>query len=278
MCRHSTPEAFLEHAGPTLLQKEAENNLMLGVVGGLVRHPDRAPPNVYLASVEHHRDIDACAIRTPPFHLLVTATPPEAIELVLDEAAEVYGGLTGVLAPEPTAKALADLWSDKTGASVEVGMSMRIYQLDRVVPPASPPSGRVREATLDDLATVTGWMEAFVGETGVSEARDRAELARRKIGDRTVFLWEDPDPVSMAAWTGKTPTGVRINAVYTPPELRRRGYASACVAALSQRMLDEGRSFCFLFTDLKNPTSNRIYQEMGYEGVCDVTAYDFGGG
>ena len=73
----------------------------------------------------------------------------------------------------------------------------------------------------------------------------------------------------------ETPRGVRVNMVYTPPELRRRGYASACVAALSQRMLDSGKKFCFLYTDLSNPTSNKIYQEIGYRPVFDVDEYKF---
>ncbi len=79
----------------------------------------------------------------------------------------------------------------------------------------------------------------------------------------------------MALWTGRTPHGIRISGVYTPPEWRGHGYASACVAHLSQRMLDDGRSFCFLFADLDNPTSNDIYQQIGYRPVCDMPLYQF---
>jgi predicted GNAT family acetyltransferase len=81
----------------------------------------------------------------------------------------------------------------------------------------------------------------------------------------------------MAGHTGPTPNGIRVISVYTPPHLRGRGYASACVAALSQRLLDQGRKFCFLFTDLANPTSNHIYQEIGYEPVRDIDQWRFGG-
>jgi predicted GNAT family acetyltransferase len=90
--------------------------------------------------------------------------------------------------------------------------------------------------------------------------------------ERRLFVWCDPAPgriVSMAIWTGLTPHGVRIGMVYTPPEFRGRGYASNCVAALTQRLLDSGRTFCFLFTDLANPTSNKIYRAIGYRHVCD---------
>jgi predicted GNAT family acetyltransferase len=80
----------------------------------------------------------------------------------------------------------------------------------------------------------------------------------------------------MAGYTGSTPNGIRVTAVYTPPERRNRGYASACVAALSQMRLEGGRRFCFLFTDLANPTPNRIYQQIGYRAVCDMDEFTFG--
>ena len=73
----------------------------------------------------------------------------------------------------------------------------------------------------------------------------------------------------MAGWGGRTPNGVRIGPVYTPPSLRRRGYGSAVTAAVSAERLASGLRFCFLYTDLANPTSNRIYSEIGYEPVCD---------
>ena len=90
-----------------------------------------------------------------------------------------------------------------------------------------------------------------------------------------MFLWDDGGPVAQAAINGTTPRGVRIGTVYTPPEKRRGGYATALVGALSQRSLDEGRSFCFLFTDLANPVSNSIYPKVGYRPVADFEEIDF---
>jgi predicted GNAT family acetyltransferase len=91
-------------------------------------------------------------------------------------------------------------------------------------------------------------------------------------------VWEDDTPVSMAGASGPTPNGIRVGAVYTPPEKRRRGYASGLVAALSQEQLDAVKRFCFLYTDLANPTSNKIYQDIGYEAVSDVDEYHFANG
>ena len=92
---------------------------------------------------------------------------------------------------------------------------------------------------------------------------------------RRIFLWDDGEPASLAGAGGATPNGIRIGPVYTPPARRERGYASALTAALSQAMLDEGRRFCFLYTDLANPTSNRIYQAIGYEAVTDALMVGF---
>src|SRR5438093_1092376 len=105
-----------------------------------------------------------------------------------------------------------------------------------------------------------------------AEARANAE---RWIAGGRLRLWEDGVVVSMAGASGPTPNGIRVGAVYTPPDKRRRGYASALVAALSQEQLDTGKKFCFLYTDLANPTSNKIYQDVGYEPVCDIDEYIF---
>jgi predicted GNAT family acetyltransferase len=79
----------------------------------------------------------------------------------------------------------------------------------------------------------------------------------------------------MGGYGGSTPNGARIGPIYTPPELRRRGYASALTADLTQMLLYRGSRFCFLFTDLANPTSNSIYQQIGYRPVADVDQWSF---
>ena len=92
---------------------------------------------------------------------------------------------------------------------------------------------------------------------------------------RTLWLWDDGGPVSLTGVGGDTPHGTRIGPVYTPPEVRKRGYASALVAAVSQAQLDAGLRFCFLYTDQANPTSNKIYQAIGYRPVTDALRIDF---
>ena len=97
----------------------------------------------------------------------------------------------------------------------------------------------------------------------------------RRAG-RVAYLWEDAgEVVAFAGVGGQTPRGIRIGPVYTPPDRRGRGYASNLVAAVTQLQLDSGRRFCFLFTNLANPTSNHIYQAIGYAPVVDVDLYRF---
>jgi predicted GNAT family acetyltransferase len=120
------------------------------------------------------------------------------------------------------------------------------------------------------------WWDAFGIEIGEQLARGsgREAIATRLAG-RQIFLWKNANKiVSMAAWAGPTPNGVRINLVYTPREHRNRGYASANVAALSRHLLDSGKKFCFLFTDLANPTSNSIYRKIGYRCICNWIVYN----
>ena len=111
-------------------------------------------------------------------------------------------------------------------------------------------------------------------EGTIEGAREIAEL---RIADRDLFIWDDGGPVSTVTKTRHSTHGIVVSLVYTPPAHRNRGYASAAVAALSQQLLDAGWEFCALFTDLANPTSNSIYQRIGYRPVADFDEYIFGG-
>jgi predicted GNAT family acetyltransferase len=141
--------------------------------------------------------------------------------------------------------------------------------------------GALRRAKPADRDLLIQWMHAFDVESFGPEAgrRDVAALADELVasGHRKGWVWDDGGPVSTASTTGQTPNGIRVGAVYTPPEHRGQGYATACVAAVSQAELDVGRRWCFLFTDLANPISNRIYRRIGYEPVRDVDIYRFDG-
>ncbi len=178
----------------------------------------------------------------------------------------------------PVSGQFAEMWQALTGQGYEQVRVLRIYRLERVQPVASVP-GHMRQETEVDRPMLIPWVRAFLVETFGKHASptDAEQLVNRRLQGWTegLYLWDHEGPRALAGHTGPTPHGIRVAPVYTPPEHRNRGYASACVAALSQFLLDRGYRFCSLYADLANPTSNRIYQRIGYEPVCDVVQYRF---
>ena len=270
--RFTEPKAFLTQAEPFLRAKEVENALMLGICGSA-----RFDDSCYLATVEEDQGVVACALRTPPHGALLTRADRQALELLASDLADKYQDLSAVAGPEPAVGDFARLWSARTGVAAGPAMRMRVFEARRVVQPRLP-AGTFRAATEADLPTVSRWAAAFIDEAGLDEPSDPDDVARERIRESSLFIWEDEQPVSMAAWAGRTGRMVRINYVYTPPEHRGRGYASACVASLTQQLLNEGFAQCCLYTDLANPTSNKIYQAIGYRPVCDAAEYNLGAG
>jgi uncharacterized protein len=131
----------------------------------------------------------------------------------------------------------------------------------------------MRLKTEKDRALLLEWLPAFDAEISLEIMEDLERIVINRLKTQNTYVWEDNAPVSLAAGRQFSGTASRINLVYTPPAYRRKGYATACVAALSQKLLDEGCERCFLLTDLANPTSNHIYREIGYVPVCDWHEY-----
>jgi predicted GNAT family acetyltransferase len=261
-----------------LAAREAEHNLLFGIVAGV--RAGEYPASPYFAVVRDGERVTAAALRTPPLNLVLSSIDdPDAISLFVDEALALWPDLPGVVGPSEHARRFAELWAERTGHAVAIHTAERAFRLTKVIAPR-PATGTIRLAEPQDRARIAAWLIDF----GAEALRLTQDLARMeafadrliaRIGGRAMYLWEDGRPVSMTGVAAVTPHGSRVGPVYTPPDLRGRGYASALVAAASQAQLDAGRRFCFLFTDLANPTSNRIYQDIGYEPVCDVDEYRF---
>jgi predicted GNAT family acetyltransferase len=236
--------------------------------------PAREADPPYLAAVELDGEVVGCAFRTPPMKVGITRMPRDAIPALIDHIESRFDSIPGVLGPEPEAGVFASVWSGRRRGGARPGMRLGIYQLEKVRRPESVPPGRLRAATPDDLELATAWGTTFIQQVAI-ESRDIGKSLAAKIDAGALWFWDDGQPRSMAAEGGRTRHGSRIGWVYTPKDWRGRGYASACVADASQRVLDAGRRFCFLYTDLSNPTSNALYQRIGYERVCDVIDYWF---
>jgi len=269
---------FLQHNQARLEQEESANNLMLGICLRLRRFPERiqTPPLFFSVSEQGG---ELVAIQTPPHNLIVHAQGEAAPALAAALAAHLHAhghNLPGVLGPNAAAGAFAAAWKAAHGCDVVTGMRQRIYELRQVIPPPQPPPGSMRPAQMSDSDLLAAWTAAFQAEALGDESRaGLVEATHNRIHDGDLFVWQDGGPVSCALKSRPTPHGATVGMVYTPPELRGRGYASACVAALSQLILDSGKQFCNLFTDLSNPVSNSIYQKVGYRAVCDYLEYHF---
>ena len=268
---HDSARAFLDVAQPWLLQSEAEHSLFLGIAGRLAEAPDAS--RAYLATVHHGGSVAGVAVRTPPLKLLLSRMPLGAVPLVA-ESAERFASLPAVLAPDAVGWAFADEWARRRGVTSRLAMRERVFELTRLVAPERPAPGCARVAGAGDVGRVRDWIEAFHRDVGMAEP-DPGGWAERHVAAGRVLLWDHGGAVAMAAQVRQSPTGASVGAVYTPPASRGRGYASAVVAELSRRLLAGGRRFCSLYTDLANPTSNALYQRLGYRPVADVVDLAF---
>lgn len=273
--RFHSIQDFCNLAQDYLLQQEAEHNLLLGILHTLRKNPDHYLEPPYLAIVEADQRVLAVAIRTPPYKLVLSkALEIEALKLIAQDLQNYDQPISGVSGLVTEVTAFLQAWQVLTGQPYRRVMEMRIHQLTQVQPVA-PARGHLRSATAADRPLLLDWFAAFISEIGevVSETPER--MVDSGLEGQSIYLWEDGIPVSWASGSQSLPAAARIGPVYTPLEYRRKGYATACVAALSQKLLDQGCDHCFLFTDLANPTSNHIYQQIGYHPVCDWHDYAF---
>jgi GNAT superfamily N-acetyltransferase len=265
---------FLKLAEGFLMQHEAENNLVLGQALRLARGESISHLPVWFYAVEDGGKVLVGGMQNQPYRLVLSRGPGPAIAMIADWVARKNVNLSGVIGIPESVLMYTRAWSKLTRDRIKGGHRLRIYQLEQLKPAAAV-SGKLEPATMHELDLLAQWNVAFTRDVEQPITGGERAMAERAIRETRLFVWKDPQPVSMAAWAGPTPRGVRINFVYTPPELRRRGYASATVSALTKKLLDSGKKFVFLFTDLSNPTSNKIYQQMGYEAVCDINEVDF---
>jgi predicted GNAT family acetyltransferase len=272
--RYEDASQFYEGVKDYLLSEEALHFLLLGISNVLIYNPERYGEKPYLATVETDGNIVAVAMRTPPHRLLLSKLQDFAAVEAIAQDLHLIQSLPGVTAPMNEAKAFAEVWRSLTGQSYQLIKKLRCFQLEKVQPISSA-QGNLRIATETDKELLLHWYEAFSVETSGSVESDPKRWLEHTLQQRTAYIWQDEAPVSIACGGGITPNGASIAMVYTPLEYRKKGYACACVAALSQTLLNQGYKYCFLFTDLANPTSNHIYQSIGYQPVSDWYDYSF---
>jgi GNAT superfamily N-acetyltransferase len=247
---------------------------------GIAPPSDR--PYWYLVCRDDDGAVTGLAMRTarslphPPFMLPMPDDAALALARTLHARGESVGGINGAL---PAVQLCASEVAHLAGGTVSVAQHTRLFKLGTLVEPRPVP-GRLEAATQDDLDVVVAWFGAFMADADEQAGRRRgaspheappaAELSRR-IDAGEIWFWADAAGRRVHLSVASAPSfGVaRIGPVYTPPEERGRGWASAAVAAVSRRLRAAGVEVC-LFTDQANPTSNGIYQALGYEPVVDM--------
>jgi len=276
---YAAPADFAAVAGPVLEAEALRNNLMLGILERLLKNPHEYGGDPFLATAMEGGEVALVALMTPPFPLQFYARRPDDATLkgLVDALRGGGWSVPAVMASPEHARAFAEQWSGMGHGGYRPGMSTRLHVLHAVADIDDSP-GTFTIARAEHTDQVVDWLQAF-HEEAVPEDPFDAERVRkvteRRIADGAIALWVDGVPVSTALRTRPMLTNESVSGVYTPPELRGRGYATSCVAHLSRAILAAGKRYCCLFTDLTNPTSNKIYARIGYQPVADFQRYDF---
>ncbi|MDJ1474245.1 GNAT family N-acetyltransferase [Bacillus sp. LS15-K4] len=257
---------FKEEVTPFLEKNEQENNLILGVLQ-MVQQP------IFMGVAKQEEEIVVVFLQTEEKKQIIVATSEIAEEDIVELAnklTKVYSNVPGLIGNKKIVQKLAEEISVLENKKTNVVMEQGIYELKRVKKKWNG-DGIFRELSSDELPLIEQWIYQFCEDVKLPTTKEEAkQTAYTLITNRRLFGLEvDGKLVSVAAKTRPTTNNITVNFVYTPKEARKKGYASSCVAALSQRMLDEGYKTTTLYTDLANPTSNKIYQEVGYEQIAE---------
>jgi GNAT superfamily N-acetyltransferase len=236
--------------------------------GGLSTFGDGSPVFGWHESASG--DTDGAFLQTPPFPVLVAGLPPGSSEALV----QLLAGRkpTGANLPEEDAPRFSAAWAIVTGGRTSVGIRMRLFQLGQLVRPSPGPPGAARAADQSDFDLLVRWNAEFVAETG-SGSEDAARTVTDRLSYGGITVWQDGGrPVATASVTRHVAGVCRVSSVYTAPEHRKHGYGGGITAAVSQQALDDGAAAVVLYTDLANPTSNALYQRLGFRPVAGRVA------
>jgi RimJ/RimL family protein N-acetyltransferase len=257
------PEEFAAHAA-AFLEERVECNVMATVLGRTRRAGALAHAPLFARGVDRDGRVLAAALRTPPWPLLASELEPAHAEELMEDWLAHDPGVPGVVAPVATARALAGAWSRRTAGRARCRMREAMHLLTEVRDPPRPAAGELRLAREGDAPLLAEWERAFMVEAGVGVLSEAERTVARRLAEGAQLLWDDGGAVATVVLAPEVAGTVRVGPVYTPPERRCRGYASSAVAAACRRALGAGAQRCMLFTDLANPTSNRIYAAVGF--------------
>ncbi|TQR16387.1 GNAT family N-acetyltransferase [Psychrobacillus soli] len=276
--RYENAKDFARIATPFLEKNEDKFSLFLGVLQAI---KDGKYENPYIATVEEDGELLALFQMTPPHPLNIIFVDKERMEecinLSIHELIQQSISINSIISVKEWAYAFAQKWQEKTGQSFSILMDQGLYRLDQIEDALEMSPGAWRYATKEDALLIEKWYSLFEENTGLPKTAPEEIKNRVKamLDANEVFLWENQgQTVSMMKKARPTANGVTVSLVFTPEEERKKGYARTMVAAGSKELLKEFQ-FCVLYTDMLNPTSNKIYQEIGYKKLIDSVHLGF---
>lgn len=269
---------FAQVATPFLEKNDDKFSLFLGILQAIKAGKYE---NSIMAAIEEDGELLALFQMTPPHPLniiFVNESRMEAsIDLCISELIQRSIPVESIISVKEWAYSFAQKWQEKTGESFSVLMDQGLYRLDKVEESLEMSPGSWRYATKDDAFLIEKWYGQFEEDTGLPKTAlvEVKNRVKTMLDANEVFLWENEGQVvSMMKKARPSAHGVTVSFVFTPKEERRKGYARTMVAAGSKELLKEFQ-FCVLYTDMLNPTSNKIYQEIGYQKLIDSVHLGF---
>jgi GNAT superfamily N-acetyltransferase len=269
---YDEPDAFWSTVAPVFEADPIRHTIALTVLSGLRVAGTDGFDAPLLVSITDGESVVGAAFCTPPWPLGVSGVPVDVVPQLVEFLREREYTPSGVTGPRPPADAFAAAW----GGQSRVLMNMRCYRLGQLEPPEV--LGELRLAEASDVQMLAGFEQEFMREAAHDPGGNYGQRVRQSLVLGNAHgIWSDGGGVRAMARASVPQRGMsRVGLVYTPPEHRRRGYGAAVTAAVSGWALANGADDVVLFTDLANPTSNSIYQRIGYTPVYDAVEYRFG--
>ncbi len=232
---YTDPTRFWQDVSPFLLQHEAEYNLLISLLERLMRIPDFYKDYYLLAFKGDDGEVNGAAWLTPPHPLGLTELAEDQIENLLASVQSFSSKIPGVMGPVGSAERFKERWLKANGTQVKSCMSQGLYELREVIP-AKPVGGLMRAVKKAEQCLLEQWAYNFCVDCKlvINPVYLKSSI-EHGLKEKKYYFWKANGRImAMAATSGYTPDGTRIGWVYTPPEERSKGYASALVAKLSQ--------------------------------------------
>ena len=273
-------ELFLEKTQIFLEKNEIKGNLIYGLSNNLLKNENYYGNEDPFYSIVYEKDeVKLIGLMTLPYKMNIFQNGlfnDLSIDIFINNIMNHYKNIPGIAGEKNITEIFVEKWSKINNSKILLEKNLRSYKLEEVNN-YNKPNGIFRIAEINDKSVIKNYTMNFNDEINEPVNYDKIfeNNLIEEINNGLYYVWENQKIVSMAKKVRPTKNSMTINYVYTPNKYRRNGYATAITAELSKTILNSGKKYCILFTDLSNLTSNSIYQKIGYKVVYDNVSYKF---